>query len=767
MIPVAIAFAAGSAAALCLAFEQRLIVAIVLGLLCAWSFMERRATVRLRALIVLALACGFLYARSHGEASPNINQTHTSRYNVTVLSCAEVPGSPGAQCTLRSGAARVLAYFAHAPRVAHRIVVRARMTAFDSPRNPGEPDERLIQRERGLAARLEEAVVLEDLGPAPLDFDVGAARVQSISAARLREYLAEPYASIVAGELWGERAALPSDLRAEFQDSGTVHVLVTAGLHLGVVALLVVTCLAWLPLPRGYCCLLAVCTIWLYVAFSGAHLPAIRAGTMISFALAARAAGAKALSWNALASAGIVVLILSPASILSASFAMSFSCAGSIVLLCPHIERLMERTDAFPARVTEALTLTLATQAGVWPVTASTFLLFSPYAIIANATVVPVVGATMLLGGLQILFAPVSPCAHAFANLNAWLLTWMVSMIRLTASLPHAHVVMTPPPLWSVALYDGALFVTVWLAEKGARTVAAAVMIFAVFNIIAPPQFSTRELRITMLDVGQADAIVIRTPAGHVLLVDAGGRLERGARTAVDSAAEHIGETIVVPFLIRSGIHHVDVLLLSHPHGDHAGGIAPVLRGLGADEFADSGQQYGGFAYRDAISVARAEGTPIAYPRAGAVWRTNDGVTLTFLGPEMPFITRSRNDINNNSLVFMLAYKSFRMLFTGDAGAEAEQRISSEGVDLHATVLKVGHHGSAYSSTPEFIAAVHPKYAVISVGRHNLFGHPAPSTIATLQRSETQVYRTDENGAVTVITDGTSVSIKPLIPNSP
>ena len=569
MIPVAIALAVGTAAVLCVDFEQRTIVAIALGALCAWSCFESRATVRLRALIVLALACGFLWARFHGEATPNINQTHTSRFQVIVRSCARVPGSLGAQCVMSDGTTRVSAYFAHAPPVAHRIVVRGRMTPFDSPRNPGEPDQRLIQRERGLSAKLQGAVVLRDLGQAPLDFEIALVHVQAVAAARLRAYLAEPYASIVAGELWGERAALPSDLRAEFQDSGTVHVLVTAGLHLGVVALLVLSCLAWLRLPRIVACVAAVLVIWLYVAFSGSHLPAIRAATMISFALAARAAGAKALCWNALASAVIVVLLLSPASILSASFAMSFSCAGAIVLLAPHIERFIERIDAFPARISEALTLTLATQAGVWPLTASTFLLFSPYAIVANLAVVPVVGVTMLLGGLQILFAPLAPLAQAFANLNAWLLTWMVSVIRMTASLPYAHVVTTPPPLWSIALYDGALFLAVWLAQRGAFSAAAAVMIFAVFNVIAPPHSFKGELRITVLDVGQADAIVIQTPAGHTLLVDAGGRLERGARTSDDSSAEHIGESIVVPFLIRSGVHHVDALLLSHPHGDH------------------------------------------------------------------------------------------------------------------------------------------------------------------------------------------------------
>jgi len=178
-----------------------------------------------------------------------------------------------------------------------------------------------------------------------------------------------------------------------------------------------------------------------------------------------------------------------------------------------------------------------------------------------------------------------------------------------------------------------------------------------------------------------------------------------------------------------------------------------VLRKLRVAEIADSGQTYGGHAYHDCLDTAHADGVPIVYPRAGDMWHTSDGVTLTFIGPSLPFIG-GRNAINDNSIAFILQYRNFRMLFTGDAGVAAEQRFLSEGIDLSATALKVGHHGSAYSSSPEFIAAVHPRYAIISVGRNNMFGHPAPSTIEALRGIGATVYRTDENGAVTTASDG-------------
>jgi len=181
-------------------------------------------------------------------------------------------------------------------------------------------------------------------------------------------------------------------------------------------------------------------------------------------------------------------------------------------------------------------------------------------------------------------------------------------------------------------------------------------------------------------------------------------------------------------------------------------------------EIADSGQTYGGHAYHDCLDTARADHVPVVYPRAGSVWRTNDGVTLRFIGPSLPFIG-GKNAINDNSIAFVLQYRSFRMLFTGDAGTAAEQRFLNEGIDLHADVLKVGHHGSAYSSSPKFIAAVHPRYAIISVGRHNMFGHPAKSTIARLLRDGADVDRTDENCATAIISDGATYKVAPLSPN--
>lgn len=717
---------------------------------------------RLLPLLAVLFLAGAANAALRERSQPAVVERRTARYGATLLDASSVADGSTALTLALDNGLHVLARENNAPpSEGSRVVVRGRIEPFDDALNPGEPSERAIERERGFDARLEGAQILSSRPDRSFDVRVLLARAHAWAREQLRGRLGEPAASVVAGELWGERSALPPELRSEFQETGTVHVLVTAGLHLGAVAALCAILLAPLALPRWVTCVAAIALVWIFVWWSGAQLPAVRAATMASAALAARACGRATFSWNALAIAALVLAFARPQSIPTSSFALSFSCVGAIFACAAPIERWLEARIALPDRVREALVLSVATQIGIWPLGAATFLQFTPYAVAANLAVVPCVAATMALGAAQLALAWCGPLAQAVANCNSWLLAWMLAVVATIGSLPAATIPMTPAPAWCIAAYDAAILAAPLLWRRGAQTLAVAAVLLAICYVLWPPRTLDARLRVTVLDVGQADAIVVQTPQGHALLVDAGGRLERGAQSS-GSVAEAVGERIVVPFLLRHGIHAIDAIVISHPHGDHAGGAAPTLRRLRVDRLADSGQRYGGHAYRDALATARGHGIPIVYPRAGQEWRTDDGVRLHFLGPSLPFIANSRNDINENSVAFTLRYRAFCMLFTGDAGAAAEERFLAEGADLRCGVLKVGHHGSAYSSTPAFVDAVRPRYAIISVGRHNLFGHPASSTLQTLQRTGAQIYRTDRNGAVTIVSDGRNEAISTM-----
>jgi len=170
---------------------------------------------------------------------------------------------------------------------------------------------------------------------------------------------------------------------------------------------------------------------------------------------------------------------------------------------------------------------------------------------------------------------------------------------------------------------------------------------------------------------------------------------------------------------------------------------------------ADSGQRYGGHAYNDGLAEARAHRVPVIVPACRQRW-VDDEVTFTFLSPCGPPFTDGANDVNENSLVVLVHYGTLRALFMGDAGFQSEERLLAGGVDLHADVLKVGHHGSAYSSSVAFIEAVQPRIAIVSVGRHNLFGHPAPGTLETLRHAGASIFRTDQCGAVTITIGATT-----------
>ncbi len=709
-----------------------------------------------------ALVLGFIDGELFGHPAP-APLAHVQMLQATVVEAlAREPTRSELVVRMEDGSGATVSVPDPAPVIGERLVLRGKLEELEVARNPGEPSPRELGAERGIAAHLSHARILAREGVDSGDASLWIARMRAWASGRLHDELPEPDATILAGALWGERGALPPDLRGEFQDTGTMHVLVTAGLHLGVVAWLAVGMLSCLGCGRISASLGAIGLVWCYALFSGAHLPSLRAATMISFALGARAAGREAFSWNALAAAAIVVAAIRPASVTSLSFALSFSCVGAILLFAKPLANALESVP-LPHAVREAVALTFATQIGTWPLTAAGFLVFAPYAPLANACVVPVVGVAMLAGFAELAAAPVAPLAHLCANVETSLLDWIVGVVRTCASLPGAHVVMTPPPPWTIACYDAALVGSAALLARGRRAGAAAVFCVACALCLWPPRSVSHDLVITAIDVGQADALLVRTPRGHAYLVDAGGRLERGPQLEGASSAEQIGERVVVPFLIREGIHRVDAVVLSHPHGDHVGGLPPVLRTLGSGAFADSGQAYAGHAYHDALDVAHERGIPMLEPRGGDVWRTDDGVTLRFYGPTYPYISGSRNDINNNSLVFRLEYGRFRMLFTGDAGAETEERLLASGADLSADVLKVGHHGSAYGTTPAFVRAVSPGAAVISVGRDNLFGHPAPATIATLERAGAHVYRTDVDGAITIGSDGSRFSVEPYV----
>jgi len=635
--------------------------------------------------------------------------------------------------------------------IGERLTLRGRISPIDGPRNPGEPDLQAMEAARGIAGEVQRARLIARAGFANASVPIVLARARAAASDRLRRRIAEPEASILAGALYGERGTIPHNLRDDFQATGTVHVLVTAGLHLGIVAATTLFVLRLLRVSRIAACTSAIVIVWLYAALSGDHIPSVRAATMISVVLIGRAIGARAATGNAIAAAVIVIAVVLTPDVGTTSFWLSFACVTSIVLFANPIAEGIERLHFVPKPIAEALALTVSTQIGVLPLSLATFFTLAPYAIVANAIVVPLVGIAMVGGWCVLAVSSVASLAAAVGSIEREIVEAIVLVVTGVATLPGARIVLAPPPVFATLL-DAALAATgAFFFHRHRPMRAVACLTVGIIVVIVSPRSEPHpSATITMIDVGQGDAILVRSQHGRAILIDTGGRLERGTTEDGESPAEAIGERIVVPTLLRLGITRLDAIVLTHPHGDHAGGLAPILRTLSVGRILDSGQHYGGHAYNDGMLEAQHRGVAVTIARCGDALNVEE-VAIEVLSPCGALLVGGKNDVNENSIVARVTIAGTRILFMGDAGWQTEMGLLHRCVDLRADILKVGHHGSAFASSPAFIAAVAPRFALISVGRHNLFGHPSARALAALESFGAAVYRTDLCGAITAI----------------
>ncbi len=271
------------------------------------------------------------------------------------------------------------------------------------------------------------------------------------------------------------------------------------------------------------------------------------------------------------------------------------------------------------------------------------------------------------------------------------------------------------------------------------------------------------------VDVGQGDCTLIITPSGRTVLIDGGGTSDEAAAGDTD-----VGAKIVVPFLQFMGINTIDVLVVTHPHGDHVGGLAAVTRGPRIGMVLDGTTlSYPSPAYTEFRAQLGRKHIPCARAVRGQTLDMGNGVRLTVLNPPDDSVfgraaaygtNTDDATINNYSVGLCVDYGKTRFILTGDAQNEAESEMLRAHGDLRCDVLKAGHHGSKNATGGEWLGRLQPEYALISCGRHNRFGHPAPATLSRLAAQSVRVYRTDHHGAVTFVSDGRTVEARPFLP---
>jgi competence protein ComEC len=457
--------------------------------------------------------------------------------------------------------------------------------------------------------------------------------------------------------------------------------------------------------------------------------------------------------YNSLGAAALIILIIDTRQLFDVGFQLSFAAVFSIVYFHPMLVRLIqhipEKWEEIKAidYIFKLFAVSLAAQLGTLPFTAYYFERVSIVSLFANIIVVPVIGLNVTVGFATLLFTPLSRfLAECFAHVNDLLVRFVLGFVKVAADVPMAFVDATGLGIPFALAYFLALFAVVHITNPRMLKRIFAVGLICV-NVYLWHGIATEGntgLQVTILDVGQGDAVLVQFPNGKAMLIDAGPRLSQ----------YDAGERIVEPFLKRLGVTELDALVASHAHSDHIGGMLHVLETVKVSSFVE-GHPAETALYRNIKQQIGMKKIRTDSVYSGLTLNLDPSTRLYVLHPPRLFAS---SNLNNSSVTMKLVYGKTSFLFVGDLEAEGESVTRARyGSFLDVDVLKVGHHGSSTSSTREFIAATSPSDAIISVGWKNKFRHPSATVLDRLKARGARVTRTDWDGGVVLKSDGEAI----------
>jgi competence protein ComEC len=603
--------------------------------------------------------------------------------------------------------------------------------------------------------------------------------------------------------LFGDRAGLNKTQRVGFERTGSFHLFVVSGMHVGLLAGLVFWLGRRLKLSEWLATSVTIALTFGYALLTGFGAPVQRALFMTAVFLLARLLSRDRNVLNALGAAALGVLIWSPAALFEASFQMTFlaivAIGGIAVPLAERsflpyahaAEHLWDKWEdiGFPPRVAQfRLMLRLWSEAiagvvGDWARSLPSLLLrwslwalelaligavaemvmVLPMAVYFHRATMFAVPTNMLSVPLVAVLAPMAVVTFCASLLSPWvamlpgaataLLLHGVTGVIGRVSAVRAADLRVPAPVWWIALLAIVTWAfCCWAVRRSRGWAWAAVAVLPLVPLIVlwpePAIVSPGTMEVTAIDVGQGDSIFIVGPDGSTMLLDAGGPVGGVTEAAEATSRFDIGEEVVSPYLWSRRFRRLDVLALSHAHSDHMGGMPAVIRNFRPRELwvsIDPNSE----AYRALLLEAKDFGVKVRHFYAGdqLAW---GGTQVTILAPETGY-SNPREPVNNDSLVMRMQYGKSSVLLEGDAEAPSEREMLAHGRVAAVTLLKVGHHGSRTSTTQEFLDAAAPKDAVVSVGRGNTFGHPRYEVIERIAEARVKLYRTDQFGLTTFL----------------
>jgi competence protein ComEC len=701
------------------------------------------------------------------------------------------------------------------PRIPHlaygtRLHLIAKLRLPRNFRNPGAFDYEGYLRGLNISAlasvKVDDIEILDGTSGSRLGFWRSRARNSILRHIHRSGLWDREDAALFAAMIMGDDSLLLRNVRDEFQQTGVYHLLVVSGMNVALLAFAIFWLARRLKLPEWPASLLTIALSVFYAYIAGMGVPIVRAVLMLSLFLVARLLYRDRCGLNATGFAALMVLTLSPAALFDAGFQMTFLALLAITgISLPILERTstpyrsaLQHLDSTgydlslePKLAQFRLDLRLvagrlgqflgARAAGIIVTGAAGVILalfelllvsaitqavlvlpmrtyFHRAAILglaANVLVLPLAGLMLNAGVAAIALSYISlPFARVCAWLAAAALHWTLACLH---SLTRFHIAQwrVPDPTLLLSLLAVAGILLAFFAVRKQRAVAFAGLaalfvsggIAAIYH--AAPQIKRGKLEITAIDVGQGDSLLVVSPEGRTMLIDGGGS------TGPVHSEFDFGEDVVAPYLWSRGLEHLDVVALTHAHGDHIGGLPRIIEDFHPSELW-VGINPGTTALLHLYDIAQRNQVTIHTHTAGDTvdW---GGTKIRVLSPPadwQPIPKRA----NNDSLALLIAYGDTKALLAGDLEKKMERFVASE--SPRADLLKVAHHGSATSTTPELLAAVHPRFAVISAGYQNSFGHPRQLVLDRLQAAEVRTYRTDLQGAVTFLLDGKRVEAR-------